>query len=143
MQTVDVAYGVLEYFHHLELTGVYDKEQAIKQAQKVINRLRYRDSEYFWIIDETPTMVMHPKYTDLIGKDLSDISDANGMFLFKEFVRVAKDQGDGFVEHLFTQSTVVKVSRAAKFHMLNISSPGDGLSVVRSIRVRLRELSQA
>ncbi|MBF0383170.1 MAG: diguanylate cyclase [Magnetococcales bacterium] len=123
MQTVDVAYGVLEHFYHLELTGVYTKEQALKEAKVVINRLRYRDSEYFWIVDDTHKMVMHPKYSNLEGKNLSDVADVNGFMVFKEFVLVAKDQGGGFVEHNFSQFSDLDDSQSKKITYVKYFKP--------------------
>lgn len=46
-------------------------------------------------------MVMHPYRTDLEGEDLSDFQDSNGKYLFIEFVKVVKKQGEGYVDYLW------------------------------------------
>ncbi|MBF0455414.1 MAG: diguanylate cyclase [Magnetococcales bacterium] len=100
-QTVEVAYGVLEHFNFLVTNGTYQPEQAQELAKSAIKQLRYHEKEYFWINDETPKMVMHPTVPDLDGKDLTDFSDPNGVFLFQEFVRVTQSKGGGFVQYMW------------------------------------------
>ena len=41
--------------------------------------------EYFWLNDHQPTSVMHPIKPELEGKDMSDVKDPTGKFLYKEF----------------------------------------------------------
>jgi hypothetical protein len=106
MQTVDVAYGILEHFNYLQVSGVYDREQAQKLAMELIKQIRYRDTESFWIIDATPRMVMHPIEPTLDGKDLTDVSDPNGKFIFREFVQASKSHEGGFVEHFWSENPV-------------------------------------
>jgi diguanylate cyclase (GGDEF)-like protein/PAS domain S-box-containing protein len=63
--------------------------------------MRYDGSEYFWINDLQPRMVMHPVMPELDGKDLSDFTDPNGKRLFVEFVDTVRKSGAGFVEYLW------------------------------------------
>jgi len=42
---------------------------------------------------------MHPLKPELVGKDLSNIQDPNGKYLFNEFVSLAKEQKEGLVEY--------------------------------------------
>lgn len=42
---------------------------------------------------------MHPFKPQLDGKDLSNIQDPNGKYLFKEMVKVVQQNGSGFVEY--------------------------------------------
>lgn len=77
-------------------------EEALKKSIiEVVKGSRYGKSGYFWINDLHPTMVMHPIKPELDGKDLSAFKDPKGKLLFNEFVRVAKNQGKGFVDYLW------------------------------------------
>ncbi|OWJ97485.1 chemotaxis protein [Pseudomonas sp. A46] len=94
---VETAAGVLKYYQGLEAAGTLSREQAQKQAMEAIRALRYGQGDYFWINDLTPRMVMHPTNAKLEGQDLSGYKDPDGKPLFNDMVRVARDQGAGFV----------------------------------------------
>ena len=116
---VEVAYGVLSYYYDLERSGALDRKAAQETAIRFIKGLRYGETQYFWINDTHPTMIMHPTIPDMNGKDMSGFSDPNGVFLFKEFVKVAEGKGGGFVSYLWPKpgdkKPVAKVSYVKAF----------------------------
>ncbi len=98
---VDVAYSMLEKSARMVREGKVTEEGARQQALDQIRALRYGESEYFWINDLRPVMVMHPFKPELEGKDLSDFKDPKGKYLFVEFVKICKASGAGFVDYLW------------------------------------------
>lgn len=98
-QHVEVAHSILVWAHAQELSGKMTRGEAQAIAKSSIAALRYDTSEYFWINDMTPRVVMHPIKADLIGKDVSDLKDPNGLQLFKAFVFKVQEAGRGFVAY--------------------------------------------
>ncbi|MGX1174795.1 MULTISPECIES: methyl-accepting chemotaxis protein [Pseudomonas] len=98
---VQTASGVLSYYHGLETAGTLTREAAQKQALSAVRGLRYDQSDYFWINDLTPVMVMHPTNPKLEGQNLSAIRDPNGFALFNEMVAIAKAKGAGIIDYLW------------------------------------------
>ncbi|MBF0627771.1 MAG: diguanylate cyclase [Magnetococcales bacterium] len=98
-QVVEVAYGIVHFFHQEFTQGVLEEEQAKKLAIEALRRIRYREKEYFWINDTRPVMVMHPNFPELEGKSLNDYADPHGKRLFMAFVDVVNLKGQGFVEY--------------------------------------------
>lgn len=98
---VETAYSTLEYFHGLSKSGEIAEETAKKAALKEIASLRYNESDYFWVNDHHPRMVMHPLKPALDGKDLSDFKDPNGKKLFVSMVETVEKNGEGFVDYLW------------------------------------------
>ena len=98
---VETAYGVLAHFHALQAKGQLNEDQAKQAALAAVKSLRYETSEYFWINDLQPRIVMHPIKPELDGKDASEMKDPNGKALFVEFVKIARSQGGGFVGYLW------------------------------------------
>ena len=98
-QNVEIAHGVLVAAHKQELAGQLSREQAQAQAKATIAQLRYDGTEYFWINDMHPRVVMHPIRPELDGSDASDIKDPNGLALFKAFAAKVRDSGKGFVSY--------------------------------------------
>ena len=100
-QHVEVAHSVLVWAHALEASGKASREQAQDMAKRAVAQMRYDKSEYFWINDMTPTVVMHPVNPKLDGKDVGDLKDPSGFALFTGFVDVVKRNGQGFVPYLW------------------------------------------
>jgi len=98
-QHVQVAHGMLTWAHSMELSGRLTRAQAQALARDAISRLRYSQTEYFWINDMSPRMVMHPIKRGLDGSDLADYKDPNGQRLFQAFVDVVKRDQAGFVAY--------------------------------------------
>ncbi|BBH33282.1 methyl-accepting chemotaxis protein [Pseudomonas sp. St290] len=98
---VQTASGVLSYYHGLETAGTLTRDAAQKQALSAVRGLRYNQSDYFWINDLTPVMVMHPTNPKLEGQNLSAIRDPNGYALFNEMVAIAKSKGAGMINYLW------------------------------------------
>ncbi|MBL7048386.1 MAG: methyl-accepting chemotaxis protein [Nitrospira sp.] len=98
---VEVAYSILEDFNNQASSGKISMDMAKKMAAAHIEKFRYNESDYFWINDLGPTMIMHPIAPKLNGQDLSGKKDENGKYLFVEFVAISKSAGGGFVDYLW------------------------------------------
>ncbi len=98
-QAVETAHGVLVHFHKLSASGAMSDADARKAALATLRGLRYGGTEYFWVNDMQPVMIMHPIKPELEGKDLSTNKDPDGKFLFMEFVKTVKASGAGAVDY--------------------------------------------
>jgi len=98
-QHVEIAHGILVQVQAKEAAGKLSREQAQRLAMETIAALRYDGSEYFWINDMHPHVVMHPIKPELNGKDVSETKDPNGVPLFKAFVAKVRESGKGFVAY--------------------------------------------
>jgi methyl-accepting chemotaxis protein len=79
-------------------TGEYVSDVSTKikaEALKTISKMRYGKDGYFWINDSHPKMIMHSVKPSLDGKDLSNVQDKAGKYLFKEFSIVANEKAEG------------------------------------------------
>jgi methyl-accepting chemotaxis protein len=96
---VEAAWGVLEYHASLAKSGSITESEAKSRAIAVLKTMRYEKSDYFWINDLHPRMIMHPFKPELDGKDLSEFKDPNGFKLFVAFADKARKEGAGFVPY--------------------------------------------
>jgi PAS domain S-box-containing protein len=100
----ELVYSAGSTLAHYEMDareGRISRSEAQKRAISYIEYLRYGSErkDYFWVTDMQPRMIMHPYRTDLNGSDLSDFKDVRGSRLFVEFVKVAREKKEGFVEY--------------------------------------------
>jgi len=107
-------------------TGAYVSdvtEKMQKEALKTISQMRFGNNGYFWVNDTTPKMIMHPIKPSLNGKDLSNIKDPNGVYLFNEMAKIAKEKGEGIVLYSWmkpdSQKPVPKMSYVMFFKEWN------------------------
>ncbi|MEY2683271.1 MAG: hypothetical protein RJA09_415 [Pseudomonadota bacterium] len=98
-QHVEVAHGLLVWAHAEETAGRLSREAAQQWAAQAVSGLRYDKTEYFWINDMVPKVVMHPTNPKLNGQDVSGLKDPNGLALFKAFVDTVRRDGQGFVAY--------------------------------------------
>lgn len=98
---VETAYGVLEAFYARQQAGLLSEAEARQAALDTVKLLRYEKSDYFWINDLHPHVVMHPIKPELDGADVTEMKDPRGKAIFVEFAKVAQSQGAGFVDYLW------------------------------------------
>jgi len=113
-----IALTVIESEYNRFRNGKQNNSIAKKNAIKTLQKLRYDNSVgYFWINDikrPFPKMVMHPTIPELDGNILDDPKfncalgkDEN---LFKAFVDVCLEKGDGYVDYLWEKPTTQGLS---------------------------------
>jgi methyl-accepting chemotaxis protein len=98
-QLTDNAYSLVLRFASMEKQGV-TREEAQNMAMESVSALRYDNgSGYFFIQSVDNVMLAHGVNPKLNGQDMSDLKDANGLFLTREISRVAKSATDGGFVH--------------------------------------------
>lgn len=98
---VDVPVTLIKNYIALEAGGVLSRTEAQQKALEVVKTLRYNETDYFWINDLEPKIIMHPIQPQLNGQNVYGDKDANGVFLFQKFVKAAKENNNGFVDYMW------------------------------------------
>jgi methyl-accepting chemotaxis protein len=97
----EAAWGVLNYYAQQAASGAMTVPQAQLAARETLRQARYDGSNYVWINDLHPTMIMHPANPALEGQDLSNYRDPNGLALFVEDVRIVREHGEGVLRYMW------------------------------------------
>ena len=96
---VDSAVEIVKAQYARVEAGELSEPEAKVAAMDAIRAIRYRQNEYFFISNLDNVMVMHAVKPDLDGKDLADLKDSDGVYIFGEFITAVKTAGEGFVEY--------------------------------------------
>ncbi|MFT2110402.1 methyl-accepting chemotaxis protein [Marinomonas sp. 2405UD68-3] len=116
---VEVAHGVIQHFYELAESGEMTTEAAQALAKSTLHDMRYSEVEYFFVQNYDASIVMHPIVPSLIGKDLTNTTDANGNKIFFEITQIVKNHGEGFNEYVWpkpgTEDPVPKISYVKGF----------------------------
>jgi len=98
----EMGVSILKMYGDLADTGKLSKEEAQKQATAVIKTVRYGKDGYLSLSTIDMMGVMNPFKPVSDGKDVSDVKDANGTYLYRDFAAVGKtDSGAGFVRYVW------------------------------------------
>jgi len=98
---VENAHSLVVHYAKMAEAGTIPVEEAKERAKAAVKDLRYEGNEYFWINDMHPRVVMHPFKKELVGKDMTNTTDAVGKHHWQEFVKVVRASGEGFVPYEF------------------------------------------
>ena len=113
------ARAVAENYHSQEVSGKLTREQAQARAKAAITAIRYDGgSGYVFGYEYDGVNIIYPKPT-LIGKQMMDVKDANGVYLIRELIEKAKS-GGGEVAYVWAKpgagdEPVAKLSWAEGF----------------------------
>jgi len=101
---VDVAYTLVASYEAKVKSGELKLDEAQKRVHANLRSLRYKDGDYFFVTDSNNKVVMHGIKQELEGKDMSGEKDPNGKYIFREFTKVAKEKGEGFVDYMWPKA---------------------------------------
>jgi methyl-accepting chemotaxis protein len=79
--------------------GELPEAEAKRRALAALEAVRYDENEYVFVPDVHARILMHPFAPELVGTDASDIEDEDGVHLYAEMARVAREAGAGFVRY--------------------------------------------
>ena len=106
---VNIAIDGIEKYYEDYKDGKISLAEAKIEAIKFVYSIRYNISknsesyDYVWINTLDGIMVLDPPKPLLNGKNVWDMKDKNGVYLFREMARVIKTQGGGFVKYCWVK----------------------------------------
>lgn len=75
------------------------QETVLAKINDPTSEFTWKDSYVFVLDAETAKVLAHPANPKLIGKELTGIKDSNGKMFFIEFINIAKEKGEGWVDY--------------------------------------------
>lgn len=88
----------------VELFQTKGKDVAITYVNATMGPLR-RGALYVFAIDFKGQMLGHPVSEDLRGRDAMELQDAKGKFIVQEFIKIPKEQGQGWTDYWWLRAT--------------------------------------
>ncbi|QKJ23368.1 methyl-accepting chemotaxis protein [Poseidonibacter lekithochrous] len=94
----ELAYNVIESFYKRANSN---NEEELKQAAiKAVMNMKYGKDGYFWINDSKHVVIAHGSKASLKGRNLINLKDKNGVYVYQEIVRKANaNTNGGLVEY--------------------------------------------
>ncbi|NLL11916.1 MAG: cache type 2 domain-containing protein [Fibrobacter sp.] len=83
-----------------EYMSVYGKENFMNELKKKNGRF-CKGELYVFAYNTTGVMIAHPKNHKLIGVNLIDVPDIEGKMYRREMIKIAKNNGSGWVDYKY------------------------------------------
>ena len=99
-EQVDGVISLLQEINAEYEAGEYTLEEAKKLAADEVREMRYGEAGYFWIDESDGTNVVLLG-SDTEGTNRMETKDADGYQMVKEIIRVAVEDGGGYVDYVF------------------------------------------
>jgi two-component system NarL family sensor kinase len=94
---------------HLYAAG-RDDEAAKEQAQAILSNMTFGDDGYFYVYANDGLNLVHPRQPDLIGTNLWNMRDTDGVYVIRELIARAKE-GGGFQRYLWPKPSTGRIER--------------------------------
>ncbi|HJW10168.1 MAG TPA: cache domain-containing protein [Albitalea sp.] len=93
---VDIAQGTIAPLYDTRR----DDEEVRQQALQLLQSLDYGLDGYFFVFDVAGRAIMHPRQPELVGRDLWNLHDTNGVPVVQQLI-ARGHEGGGFVRYLW------------------------------------------
>lgn len=70
---------------------------------------------YIFVIDTKGKVLAHGGNPKLVGKDVTELKDADGKFFMKEIIKTANEKGKGWVDYKWTNPVNKKVEQKTTY----------------------------
>lgn len=87
-----------------------DDQAAKEQARAILSSMNFGDDGYFYAYTDDGLNLVHPRQPELVGTNLWNMHDADGVFVIRELLARARE-GGGFQRYLWPKPSTGKVER--------------------------------
>ncbi|OXS16598.1 chemotaxis protein [Zobellella denitrificans] len=87
--------------HYYERRQELGEAESRRLAKEAVGSLRYGGEGYMWINDMQQRLVLHPMKPEEEGRDMTQVTDADGQYHWQAMVRRVREQQAGFVEYSY------------------------------------------
>jgi len=94
---------------HLYGTG-RDDDAAKEQVKAILSSMNFGDDGYFFVYDKDGLNIVHPRQPDLIGQNLWNMRDSDGVFVVRELIARARE-GGGYQRYRWPKPSTSKIER--------------------------------
>lgn len=93
---MDIAISTAERQYRVE-----NSEDSKQKALEIVKHLKYDENGYFFVLDHKSVMLAHLYAPRLENKTTENIKDSNGVQITLESIRIAKEDGSGYLPYLW------------------------------------------
>ena len=87
-----------------------DDDAAKEQAKGILSSMKFGADGYFFVYADDGLNLVHPRMPDLMGQNLWNMRDSNGIYVIRELIERAKE-GGGYQRYLWPKPSTGRIER--------------------------------
>ncbi len=87
-----------------------DDDAAKQEAIRLLESMDYGSDGYFFLYELNGKNVMHPRQPELVGNNLWDLRDPNGLLVIQELIAKSQEHGGGFVRYQWRKPSTGQIA---------------------------------
>ena len=87
-----------------------DDLAAKEQVKAILSSMNFGDDGYFFVYEKEGLTLVHPRQPDLVGQNLWNMQDRDGIYVIRELIARASE-GGGFQRYLWPKPSTGRVER--------------------------------
>ncbi|MBC7732702.1 MAG: cache domain-containing protein [Bacteriovorax sp.] len=87
-----------------------DDQAAKEQAKAILSSMNFGDDGYFFVYEKEGLTLVHPRQPDLVGQNLWNMQDRDGIYVIRELIARASE-GGGFQRYLWPKPSTGRTER--------------------------------
>ena len=110
--TADEAQALVE--KAMNCIAAEGKDKAFAEFSNSAGAFVDRDL-YIFVVDLNGITLAHGGNAQLVGRDMSRLRDADGVYFIQNFIEMAKEQGRGWVDYKWVNPTTKKIEHKSTY----------------------------
>ncbi|MES2742599.1 MAG: methyl-accepting chemotaxis protein [Pseudomonadota bacterium] len=99
----EIAFTVVKGYAALAASGAMPETEAKSRALEAVRNIRYGQNGYFTVFNSAPKILTHATKPEMIGKEVGDYKDLNGVYLYNESLVITKNGERGYSTYAFSK----------------------------------------
>lgn len=83
---------------------------ARREAIELLRSMNYGSDGYYFVYDMAGRNIMHPRQPELVGEQLWNLRDANGLPVIQALIKASQEPAGGFVRYLWRKPSTGKMA---------------------------------
>lgn len=94
---VEIVLDMVDFYHKKMIENPENKESLNKDLLANIAKIRFGEDKkgYFWINNSNYIIIMHAAKSELNGKNMYDLQDPQGTYVYREIVKAVNENIEG------------------------------------------------
>ncbi len=94
---VEIVLDMVDFYHKKMIENPENKESLNKDLLANIAKIRFGEDKkgYFWINNSNYIIIMHAAKSELNGKNMYDLQDPQGTYVYRDIVKAANENKEG------------------------------------------------
>jgi two-component system, NarL family, sensor kinase len=87
-----------------------DDDAAKQEAIRLLESMDYGSDGYFFLYELNGKNIMHPRQPELVGRNLWEMRDPNGLAVIQELIAKSQEKGGGLVRYQWRKPSTEQIA---------------------------------